>query len=65
MPYVLDLYSEMKLNYGVGRRATDTGVQACIRMGLIEKNPKRIGKNPTPTLLHELTEKGKNVAELI
>jgi len=56
-------YDKMKEFYNVGRRATDTGRYACMNLGLVEQKSKRIGRNPRPTLLHFLTEKGECAAK--
>jgi len=62
---VSELYEKMKEFYNVGRGATDTGRRVCMKLGLVEQKAVRIGRNPRPTLLHFLTDKGKRVAKII
>jgi len=58
------LYPEMRSRYALGRRTVDTALETCIRLGLVERETKRIGKNPMPSIFHSLTSKGKKIAEL-
>jgi hypothetical protein len=60
-----DLYQEMKKRYGIGRRTVDTAITTCLRLGLIKREEKRIGKNPMPSLFHELDGKGKMIAKKV
>jgi hypothetical protein len=60
-----DLYYEMRKRYGIGRRTVDTAITTCIKLGLVKRVEKRIGKNPMPSLFHELDGKGKMVARTI
>jgi len=59
-----DLYEEMRSRYGLGRRKVDTALETCIKLGLVKRETKRIGKNPMPSLFHSLTAKGKKIADL-
>ena len=59
-----NLYQTMHEKYGLGRRAVDSAIQTCIQLKLVKRETKRIGKNPMPSIFHELTSKGKKIAEL-
>jgi DNA-binding MarR family transcriptional regulator len=59
-----ELTQEMKERYNLGRRTVETAVDVCIALGLVNREKKRVGNNPMPSLFHTLTEKGKKIAEL-
>jgi len=64
-PLILsELYREMHSRYKIGRRAVETAIQTCIELNLVKRETKRIGKNPMPSIFHELTPKGKKIAEI-
>jgi len=58
-----ELTSEMKKRYNLGKYTVDTAVKTCIELGLINRENKRMGNNPMPSLFHTLTSKGKKIAE--
>lgn len=60
-----DIFDSIYREYGVARTAVYTALRACIKLGLIYEKPVRIGRNPRPTLLHFLTDKGKRAAKII
>ncbi len=64
-PLILsEVYEEMRNRYGVGRRMVDSAIQTCMNLGLIDRKMQRVGKNPRPSLFHQLTPKGKKIAEI-
>lgn len=66
MPIMLsDLYEEMHYRYGLGRRKVDTALETCIKVGLVKREMKRIGKNPMPSIFHSLTNQGIKVAKAL
>jgi len=67
-----NLRDEMLTQYGVGRRATQTSIDVCLKLKLIKreiestemKNGQAI-RIPMPRVLHSLTPKGKKVAKIL
>lgn len=60
-----DLYEGMRSTYQLGRRMVDTALEVCIRLELVKREIKRIGKNPMPSIFHSLTKKGRKISEIV
>jgi hypothetical protein len=60
-----DLYEAMRSKYGVGRRKVETALATCIKLNLVKRETKRLGKNPMPSLFHSLTARGKKIAVIL
>lgn len=58
-----NLYYEMQKKYGLGRKATDTAIQTCLQLGLIEREKRKV-KSPMPSIFQSLTVKGEKVAKI-
>ncbi|MDR2699259.1 MAG: hypothetical protein LBC12_00300 [Nitrososphaerota archaeon] len=60
-----ELLKEIQTAHKIGQFSIKTATTKGINLGLIEKESRKIGNNPMPSLMHSLTEKGTKIAELL
>lgn len=61
-----DLYQEMKIKYGLGRRTVETALAVCLKLDLIQLERLKKAKNqPMPSIFHSLTKKGEKAARIL
>jgi DNA-binding HxlR family transcriptional regulator len=56
------LREEMNRKYKIGRHMLDSAIEACIKLGLVERKIEQ--RAPMPILYQSLTPKGKKAAQI-
>lgn len=61
---VTEIYEEMTKRYSMGRTSSESAIVICAKLGLLERETKRIGRNPMASIFHSLTPRGRRVGEI-